>query len=67
LSSGRSSTPSQDRPSSPTPDWTVRQSAVVKMGNGGDAGSLPALTEALAKEKDRWVRYALEEAIALIS
>ena len=48
------------------PDWTVRQSAVVKMGNGGDAGSLPALTEALAKEKDRWVRYALEEAIALI-
>jgi urea transport system permease protein len=48
------------------PDWTVRQAAAVKMGNGGDPGSLPALTEALAKEKDRWVRYALEEAIALI-
>jgi urea transport system permease protein len=48
------------------PDWTVRQAAAVKMGNGGDAGSLPALTEALAKENDRWVRYALEEAIALI-
>jgi urea transport system permease protein len=48
------------------PDWTVRQAAAVKMGNGGDPGSLPALTEALAKEKDRWVRYALEEAIALV-
>jgi len=48
------------------PDWTVRQAAAVKMGNGGDPGSLPTLTEALAKEKDRWVRYALEEAIALI-
>ena len=48
------------------PDWTVRQAAAVKMGNDGDPGSLPALTEALAKEKDRWVRYALEEAIALI-
>jgi urea transport system permease protein len=48
------------------PDWTIRQAAAVKMGNGGDPGSLPALTEALAKEKDRWVRYALEEAIALI-
>jgi urea transport system permease protein len=48
------------------PDWTVRQAAAVKMGNGGDPGSLPALTEALAKEKDRWVRYALDEAIALV-
>jgi urea transport system permease protein len=48
------------------PDWTVRQAAAVKMGNGGDPGALPALTEALAKEKDRWVRYAIEEAIALI-
>ena len=48
------------------PDWTVRQAAAVKMGNAGDAGALPALTEALAKEKDRWVRYALEEAVALI-
>jgi urea transport system permease protein len=47
-------------------DWTVRQAAAVKMGNGGDPGALPALTEALAKEKDRWVRYAIEEAIALI-
>ena len=48
------------------PDWTVRQAAAVKIGNTGDPGALPALTEALAKEKDRWVRYALEEAIAHI-
>jgi urea transport system permease protein len=48
------------------PDWTVRQAAAVKMGNSGDPGALPTLTEALAKEKDRWVRYAIEEAIALI-
>ncbi len=48
------------------PDWTVRQAAAVKLGNAGDPGALPTLTEALAKETDRWVRYALEEAIALI-
>src|SRR4030095_3637384 len=48
------------------PDWTVRQAAAVKIGNTGDHGARPALTEALAKEKDRWVRYAIEEAIALI-
>ena len=47
-------------------DWTVRQAAAVKMGNGGDPGALPTLTEALSQEKDRWVRYAIEEAIALI-
>ena len=48
------------------PDWTVRQAAAVKMGNSGDPGALPTLADALAKEKDRWVRYAIEEAIALI-
>jgi len=48
------------------PDWTVRQAAAVKMGNTGDPSALPTLTEALAKEKDRWVRYAIDEAIALI-
>ena len=47
-------------------DWTVRRSAATKMGNAGDPGALPALTEALAKEQDRWVRYAIDEAIALI-
>jgi urea transport system permease protein len=48
------------------PDWTVRKAAATKMGNSGDAGAIPSLTEALAKEKDRWVRYELEQAIALI-
>ncbi len=48
------------------PDWTVRQAAAVKMGNSGDPAALPTLTEALAKENDRWVRYAIEEAIALV-
>jgi urea transport system permease protein len=47
-------------------DWTVRSSAATKMGNAGDPGALPALTEALAKEQDRWVRYSIDEAIALI-
>jgi len=48
------------------PDWTVRRGAATKMGNAGDPGALPALTEALAREQDRWVRYAIEEAIALV-
>jgi len=47
-------------------DWTVRKAAATKMGNSGDTGAIPGLTEALAKEKDRWVRYELEQAIALI-
>jgi urea transport system permease protein len=48
------------------PDWTVRKGAATKMGNSGDPGALPALGEALAKEPDRWVRYELEQAVALI-
>ena len=48
------------------PDWTVRKGAATKMGNAGDPGALPALAEALAKEPDRWVRYELEQAMALI-
>jgi urea transport system permease protein len=48
------------------PDWTVRKGAATKMGNTGDPAALAALTEALAKERDRWVRYELEQAIALI-
>ena len=47
-------------------DWTVRKSAATKMGNSGDPSALPALSEALAKEKDSWVRYELEQAVALI-
>jgi urea transport system permease protein len=48
------------------PDWTVRKGAATKMGNSGDPGAIPSLTEALGKEKDRWVRYELEQAIAQI-
>jgi len=48
------------------PDWTVRKAAATKMGNSGDPGAIPSLTEALGKEKDRWVRYELEQAIAQI-
>jgi urea transport system permease protein len=48
------------------PDWTVRKGAATKMGNAGDPAALPALAEALAKERDRWVRYELEQAMALI-
>ena len=48
------------------PDWTVRKGAATKMGNTGDPAALPALAEALAKERDRWVRHELEQAMALI-
>ena len=48
------------------PDWTVRKGAATKMGNIGDPAALPALAEALAKERDRWVRHELEQAMALI-
>ena len=48
------------------PDWTVRKGAATKMGNSGDPGAIPGLIEALGKEKDRWVRYELEQAIAQI-
>ena len=48
------------------PDPGTRRGAATKMGNGGDASSLPVLDAALAKEQDRWVRFAIEEAIALI-
>ncbi len=48
------------------PDWTVRKAAATKMGNAGDPGALPALGEALGRERDRWVRYELEQAVALI-
>jgi len=48
------------------PDWTVRKGAATKMGNTGDPAALPGLAEALAKERDRWVRHELEQAMALI-
>ena len=49
------------------PDPAVRRAAATKMGNAGDAGALPTLVEALAREPDRWARHAMEEAIALIA
>jgi urea transport system permease protein len=48
------------------PDAAVRKGAATKMGNVGDAGAIGPLTEALAKEQDRWVRFAIDEAVALI-
>ena len=48
------------------PDPTVRTAAATKMGNGSDAGALQILSDTLTGEHDRWVRYALEEAMALI-
>ncbi len=48
------------------PDPAARRGAATKMGNSGDAGALPVLTEALSRERDRWVRHAIEEAMALI-
>jgi urea transport system permease protein len=47
-------------------DPNVRKAAAIKMGNSGDAGALPALAEAVGVERDRWVRHAIEEAMALI-
>src|SRR5262249_58492612 len=48
------------------PDPATRRGAVTKMGNTGDLGALPVLETALGSERDRWVRFALQEAMALI-
>jgi urea transport system permease protein len=48
------------------PDPAVRRAAATKIGFAGDPSGLPALTDALAKEQDRWVRHALDEGLALI-
>ena len=48
------------------PDPAVRRGAATKMGNAGDVSALPVLDGALAKERDRWARYSIQEAIALI-
>jgi urea transport system permease protein len=47
-------------------DPATRGGAATKMGNVGDASALPVLEGALDREHDRWVRFALEEAVALI-
>jgi urea transport system permease protein len=49
-----------------SPDPATRRAAATKMGYTGDASTRARLEEALAKEPDRWVRFALEEGAALI-
>jgi urea transport system permease protein len=48
------------------PDPATRRAAATKMGYTGDAATRQVLAEALGGERDRWVRFAIEEAIALI-
>jgi len=47
-------------------DPGVRRSAAVKLGNQAQRGSTAVIEAALRMEPDRWVRHALEEALALI-
>ncbi len=47
-------------------DPRVRRAAANKMGHAGSPSAAPALTEALGRERDRWARHAIEEALALI-
>jgi urea transport system permease protein len=49
-----------------SPDPATRRAAATKMGYTGDAATLQVLEEASTKEHDRWVRFALEEAAAMI-
>ncbi len=49
-----------------SPEVVVRESAATKVGLSGNPEALPLLSKALAKEKDRWVRFALTEAIGLV-
>ena len=48
------------------PDPATRRAAATKMGYTGDAATRQVLEDALGKERDRWARFALQEAIALI-
>jgi urea transport system permease protein len=48
------------------PDPGVRRGAAVRIGNQAAAAAAPLVEAALAREGDRWVRQALEEALALI-
>lgn len=48
------------------PDPAARRAAGTKMAYTGDAATLKLLEDALPKEADRWVRFALEEGAALI-
>jgi urea transport system permease protein len=49
-----------------SPDATMRRWAASELGNLGKPSVIPWLEGALAIEGDRWVRYALEEAIQLL-
>jgi len=44
-------------------DDETRKSVAVSMGNEGDPSVLPLLEEALSKEKSKWIRHAMEQAI----
>jgi urea transport system permease protein len=44
----------------------ARRAAATKIAYTGDAATLKLLEDALPKETDRWVRFALEEGAALI-
>ena len=48
------------------PDKRQRLSAVIRAGDSGTDTALPALRELLKTEKDKKVRYSIEESIALI-
>jgi len=59
-------TPLLDRLRLFSPEARVRESSATKVGLSGNAEALPMLSKALVKEKDRWVRFALTEAIGLV-
>src|SRR3989441_4559531 len=48
------------------PDPAVRRGAAVKLGNQAEIAAVWTGEAALQKEKDRWVRHALTEALGLI-
>jgi urea transport system permease protein len=49
-----------------SPDPEARKSAASRMGEDRSPDSVPLLEAAMAAEKDRWVRWAMDEAIQMI-
>jgi urea transport system permease protein len=49
-----------------SPDPDARKSAAGRMGEDRSPQSIPLLEAAMAAEKDRWVRWAMDEAIQMI-
>ena len=45
---------------------TTRRSAAADLGSSGRLEAIPWLEEAFRQEPDRWVRYTIEESIALL-